>query len=124
MNNWICIVEDVVKKYDEDPVCNYIEGPKLIRELYQEAGIQDVNVKMYHSRDIFNLRTTHVTFKSIGNVGVRAFRDICQLQAKPDSIFLWCFSVILFQKLLSVLAGRHILVLFKHLREMRKVTVP
>lgn len=91
VNDWICTVEDVVKKYDEDPqcgqpqsisylydialaldvyeresidkidkdlsfliiggeedpVCNYTEGPKLIRELYQEAGIQDVNVKMY-----------------------------------------------------------------------------
>lgn len=58
-------------------------------------------------------------------MGGRAFWDTCQLQVKPDFIlYLWCFSVILFQKLLSVLAGGHILVLFRHLREMRKVTVP
>lgn len=32
---------------EEDPVCNYTEGPKLIRRLYNEAGIKNVDVKTY-----------------------------------------------------------------------------
>lgn len=32
---------------EEDPVCDYKEGPKLIQRLYKEAGIKDVDVKTY-----------------------------------------------------------------------------
>lgn len=32
---------------EEDPVCDYTEGPKLISRLYKEAGVQNVDVKMY-----------------------------------------------------------------------------